>query len=124
MQRLFKRLWNDEAGFVVSAELVLVATLLVIGLVVGLTTLRNQVVQELADVGAAVGMISQGYQYAGTQKITDAMYAQTDGSGWDDKLDRCQTETGEDVAGGEPAGISVTSPQPILPNLVFGEDGQ
>jgi hypothetical protein len=35
---------------VVSAELALVATILVIGMVVGLTSIREQVVQELADV--------------------------------------------------------------------------
>ena len=29
---MMKMLWNDEAGFIISAELVLVATLLVIGL--------------------------------------------------------------------------------------------
>ena len=33
--KLLRRLWTDEAGFVVSTELVLVATVLVIGLLVG-----------------------------------------------------------------------------------------
>ena len=33
---LLHRIWMDEAGFVVSTELVLIATILVIGLVVGL----------------------------------------------------------------------------------------
>ncbi len=101
--KLLRKLWRDEAGFVVSAELVLVATLLVIGLIVGLTSLRNQVVQELTDTGAAIGMISQGYEYSGTKKED---VAQTDGSGWDDLLDFCQTATGEDTDA-EPGGIIV-----------------
>jgi Flp pilus assembly pilin Flp len=122
MRRLLRKLWNDEAGFVVSAELVLVATLLVIGMVVGLTSLRNQVVQELADLGAAIGMISQGYQYTGTSKITDEAFAYTDGSGWDDLTDECQTDTGADVDNEEPAQISVTLPPPLLPDVVPGED--
>ena len=43
--KMFRKLWKDEAGFIVSAELVLVATMLVIGMIVGLTVVRNQVVQ-------------------------------------------------------------------------------
>ena len=116
--KLLRRLWNDEAGFVVSSELVLVATMLVIGLVVGLTSLRNQVVQELADTGAAIGMISQGYEYTGTIKTG---FANTDGSGWDDLTDQCQTTTGADVAGAEPAGISVQLPSPVIANATPGE---
>jgi hypothetical protein len=110
--KVLRRLWADEAGFVVSSELVLVATLLVIGLIVGMTTLRNQVVQELADTGAAIGMISQGYTFSGVQKIDGPTFAQTDGSFWDDQLDVCQdvTNDGQDVAGQEPGGISVTDP--------------
>ena len=103
--RLLRRLWNDEAGFVVSSELVLVATLLVIGLIVGLTSLRNQVVQELADTGAAIGMFAQGYEWYGTSK---ASVANTDAAGWDDLIDFCQTSpNGADTAGSEPADISV-----------------
>ena len=33
---MLKRLWNDEGGAIISAELVLVATILVIGMIVGL----------------------------------------------------------------------------------------
>jgi len=121
MQRLLHKLWNDEAGFVVSAELVLVATLLVIGMVVGLTSLRNQVVQELTDVGAAIGMISQGYSYNGVEKLG---VADTDASGWDDKLDFCQTATGADVIGLEPGGIDVNiAPTGASANVTKSEDG-
>ena len=103
---LLRRLWNDEAGFVVSSELVLIATILVIGLIVGLTSLRNQVVQELTDTGQAIGAVSQGYTFYGTSK---ASVAQTDASSWDDKADFCQTTPpNQDTAAGvEPAGISV-----------------
>ncbi len=59
------RLWKDEGGFVVSFELILVATLLVIGIMVGLATLRNSVNAELAEVADAIMSISQGYQISG-----------------------------------------------------------
>ena len=123
---MLQRLWADEAGFIVSAELVLVATMLVIGMIVGLTVLRNQVVQELGDLGAALGMISQGYEYTGVQKVTGGTtFAQTDGSGWDDLLDECQNtglNPGGDVSGGEPSGIEVVAPLPVNRNTVVGEN--
>jgi Flp pilus assembly pilin Flp len=126
--RVFRRFWADEAGFIVSAELVLVATMLVIGMIVGLTSLRNQVVQELTDLGAALGMISQGYEYTGTSKADDTTtFAVTDGSGWDDLIDECQNisgggDAGSDVSGGEPGEISVRLPLPVLRNSVYGEN--
>jgi Flp pilus assembly pilin Flp len=125
--KMFRKLWKDEAGFIVSAELVLVATMLVIGMIVGLTVVRNQVVQELGDLGAALGMISQGYEYTGVSKAdATTTFAVTDGSGWDDLIDECQNvaagDAGSDVSGGEPSGISVVSPLPLLPNLVPGEN--
>ena len=85
--KVFRSLWNDEAGFIVSAELVLVATILVIGMIVGLVTVRNQVVQELVDIGQAIGNISQTYAYGGINKVNVAM---TDGSSYNDVVDFCQ----------------------------------
>jgi Flp pilus assembly pilin Flp len=64
---LFTRLINDEAGFIVSAELVLVSTLAVIAMIVGLSEVALNVNNELEDVGAAVGNMSQTYQVYGTQ---------------------------------------------------------
>ena len=50
-----RKIWNDEGGFVVSADLILISTILVIGVLVGLVTLRDQVVQEFGDLATAVG---------------------------------------------------------------------
>lgn len=61
MLNLVKTFWNDERGFVNSAELILIATLAVIGLIVGLATMRDAVTQEMADTGAAVGEVNQSY---------------------------------------------------------------
>ncbi len=59
------KLWNDEAGFIVSAELVLIATILVLGMIVGLVSVRDQVVQELGDIALAFGRINQSYSFSG-----------------------------------------------------------
>lgn len=56
---------HDEAGFVISAELILVSTICVIGLVVGLTEISYGVNQELEDVGSAVGSVNQSFYYSG-----------------------------------------------------------
>jgi Flp pilus assembly pilin Flp len=60
---LLNALKHDEQGFVVSAELVLVGTILVLGMIVGLTELSYGVNEELEDVGSAIGSINQTYYY-------------------------------------------------------------
>ena len=62
---MMSKLWKDEAGFVVSAELIFIATLLVIGLVTGWVAVRNAVTSELTEVAQAIGAIDQSYSYCG-----------------------------------------------------------
>ena len=105
-----KRLWDDESGFVVSADLILVSTILVIGLLVGLTSVRDQIVQELGDLSMAVGNLNQSYSFAG-HSVTFAGFTFTvAGSSFEDQSDFGESGTGEnntDSANSEPAGISV-----------------
>lgn len=117
--RMLQRLWADEAGFVISAELVLVATIVVIGMIVGLTTIRNQVVQELIDVGQAIGFVSQSYAYGGIAGNYMHNCGWTDGSGYLDRLDFCQ-QIGQ--MSGQPAGgIQIAGvPNPAFPNNPTG----
>ena len=67
MLTLARKLFRDEAGFVVSAELVLVATICVLGLVVGLSELSIGVNEELEDLGAAVGSANQSFSWNGAK---------------------------------------------------------
>lgn len=62
---LIQKMWNDDKGFVVSIELVLIATIAVIGLITGLTAVRDGVVSELSDVAGAVQDINQSYTING-----------------------------------------------------------
>lgn len=62
---LAARFLHDESGFIISAELILVATLLVIGMIVGLSEVQHSVTQELNDVGDAFGNINQSFCYSG-----------------------------------------------------------
>ncbi len=106
--QMLRRLWKDQDGFVVSTELVLVATILVIGMVVGLATVRNAVVQELGDVAMAIGNINQSYQYSGVMGRENS--SQTAGSEFVDNFDFCDQVAGDDPVDEEPAGISVRVP--------------
>lgn len=63
MQRIAHALWQDESGFVVSAELALVGTIATLGMVTGLAEASNNVHNELHDVGSAVGSLDQSFSY-------------------------------------------------------------
>lgn len=71
-----RKLFNDEAGFVVSAELVLVLTIAVLGMVVGLASLRDSLSSEFVDLSNAFGALDQSYNFNSINK--DA----TGGKGW------------------------------------------
>lgn len=88
---MVRQLLNDEAGFIVSAELVLVATLLVIGLIVGLSEVQHAVVSELNDVADAIGELNQCYSYSGFHKtdFNNRTHAVTYGSDFEDQRDDC-----------------------------------
>lgn len=89
---MLTQLLHDEYGFIISAELVLVATLLVIGLVVGLSEVQHAVVGELNDVADAIGSLNQSYWYSGFSKFGQfgaGIKAFTRGSFFFDSFDEC-----------------------------------
>ena len=61
--RVLKTLLHDERGFVASSDMILLSTILAIGSIAGLVTVRDTVVTELADLGLAVKGINQSYSY-------------------------------------------------------------
>ena len=102
--RLLRRLWRDQDGFVVSTELLLVTVVLVLGMLVGATTLRDQVVQEFGDLAAALGRLNQSYSYTGDGDPGDDNYVA--GSSYENQADAGEEE---DQANAGPAGISVSA---------------
>lgn len=92
---MLRTLLNDEAGFIVSAELVLIATILVIGMIVGLSEIQHAVVAELNDVADAIGSVNQSFSYTGfsAHKGSNAPGAEvksiTYGSSFSDERDDC-----------------------------------
>jgi hypothetical protein len=66
MKNLLKSFVCGEEGFLLSTEGVLVGTIAIIGMIVGLVSVRNAVLQELEDFSEAVGALNQDYIYTGT----------------------------------------------------------
>jgi hypothetical protein len=62
---LVTRLWFDETGAVLTVELVIILTVLVMALVVGITALRDALVTELGDTAAGIGSLNQSYSFGG-----------------------------------------------------------
>jgi len=80
-----KKQRKKEAGFIVSAELVLVATILVIGLIVGMVAIRDALTAEMHDVAEAIGSLDQSYAFDGiTDNGTEAFIGS---SGFTDDVD-------------------------------------
>ena len=98
------KLLRDDAGFVVSSELVLLGSITVLGLITGLTTMRDQVVQEVGDVADAFSEINQSYSYSAISGHTSF----TAGGGFYDANDMCERPWGTDqYPGREPQCLEI-----------------
>lgn len=94
--------WNDESGFLVSAELVLVATITIIALVVGLSEIAVALNTELDDVANAIGSLNQSYGFSGFHAVSDKAKSYSSGSRFDDASDDCDLTTSCDLICGIP----------------------
>ena len=91
---MLHRLMKDEAGFLVSAELVLIFTLVFCGVAVGMAVVRDSLVQELGDVSEAIGALNQSYGYRSIQ-APDSVggdHGTCSGSGFEDQKDDCDCD--------------------------------
>jgi len=82
------RLWNEEIGAILSAEVMLVASILVIGVIAGLASLRDSVVTELADVAQAVANINQSFSFSGVA----GHHTFSGGGQFHDQIDFCDRQ--------------------------------
>ena len=97
---MLKKLWSDDAGFVVTIELVLVITIGSLCLIVGLSEVAVAVNTELNDISGAVGALNQSYRYVGfTGDDPAAGKAKSSSCGtmWVDSEDDCDCNTSCDL---------------------------
>ena len=76
---------KKQAGFVLTSELVLIVTILVIGMTVGLVSMRDAMTAEMHDVAEAIGNLDQSYAFNGIENAQGT--AATNGSAVVDAVD-------------------------------------
>ncbi len=76
---------RKQAGFIMTSELILLVTIMVIGMIVGLVTMRDAATAEMEDVAEAIGQIDQSYAFNGLKSANDT--AIVDGSAFGDAVD-------------------------------------
>ena len=89
MTNLATKLLHDDAGFIVSAELVLISTIAVLSLIVGLVEVQTGIDQEMEDVASAVGSVNQSFAYRGLHSPGKSANA---GSAFNDHFDDCDSQ--------------------------------
>ena len=107
---LMQKFWQDEAGVIVSTEIILIMMILVFGLIAGLVSLRDAVAQELGDTGLMVNTLDQAYSFSGNTNTVDngaaVVNASTPSSLFVDLTD----ENNIDVTDQAPAGLDLITP--------------
>lgn len=92
---MLRTLLNDDRGFLISAELMLIITLMFCMAAVGWAVVRDSLVQELGDVAEAIGAVNQSYNYRGIVAPDCAScgeHASCAGSGFNDQKDDCDCD--------------------------------
>lgn len=85
VRRIACQLWLDEVGFLAATEATFLATILVIGCIVGLTAMRDSVVSELSDTSGAMQALNQTFSFDGISSNLVTVF----GSGFNDSRDFC-----------------------------------
>ncbi|MDA1015248.1 MAG: hypothetical protein O3A00_12445, partial [Planctomycetota bacterium] len=117
MTKLLRDLWIDERGIILSAELLIIATIMCCGVVVGWVVVRDAIVQELADVGNAISSLNQSYSFTGyNHSDGNKTLATCSGSSFTDTITLSQVSStgasgangGANLAGGFAAGAGAS----------------
>jgi len=74
MSAIWRSLLRDERGFVITAELVLISTVLILGLVAALSAVKAAVAGELGDVANSIGSLNQSYYTHGFRGCGSRIY--------------------------------------------------
>ena len=82
---MLRKLRRKQAGFIVTLELLLISTVLIIALIVGWVAVRDGILMELGDLSEAIGALNQSYSVSGAQNASQT--AQTLGSAFSDAID-------------------------------------
>jgi hypothetical protein len=59
------KLWDDDGGALLAVEWLFIATILVLGIIVGLTGVRNFTNSGLQEFSNSVGVLNQSFSFGG-----------------------------------------------------------
>jgi hypothetical protein len=108
---MFQQLLNDDSGVIISAELVLVLSICVLGTIVGLSEVAVAINTELNDFSNAIGAINQTYYYTGFRAVDSKVRSGVAGFQFIDAIDDGDVNTSCDLvcaaAGSLGEGISL-----------------
>ncbi|MGL4420400.1 MAG: hypothetical protein ACRCZF_07030 [Gemmataceae bacterium] len=62
---MVRRLWNDDAGAIISVEWVLIVSILIFGLIPGLVALRNSIDAAMATTGNILQTLVPNFTFSG-----------------------------------------------------------
>ena len=104
---MLNKLFRDESGVIISAELALVLTIAVLAMVVGLSEVAVAVNTELNDISNAIGSLNQSFGYTGFRGNNAAAAAKSKsyyaGATFQDSSDDCDTNPTCDLVCGADA---------------------
>jgi Flp pilus assembly pilin Flp len=100
MAMTLKKLYQDERGVIISAELVLVLTIVVLGVIVGLSEVAKAINTELNDISNAIGALDQSFGFTGFHSWKGKAIAFTSGTTFIDTPDDCDFNTSCDIVCG------------------------
>ncbi len=103
---LAQQLADDDHGFVVSAELIAVSTIAVLGMIVGLSEVGHAITQETEDVATGFGAVNQSFS---VQVPSSSHFGLMSGSSFNDSDDFCDTDCdihADWTLNGESGGVS------------------
>ncbi len=81
MKRLAIQLFHDEAGVVVTPEIIIITTVGLLSLIAGWNAVSNALAAELGDVANSVAALDQSYSYRG---LSAGVHATCSGGGFAD----------------------------------------
>ena len=99
---MLMKLYRDEQGVIISAELALVLTIVVIGVIVGLSEVAKAVNTELNDISNAIGALDQSYGFSGYHSTKGKNTSFVHGSVYFDTIDDCDFNGSCDLVCGIP----------------------
>jgi len=104
---MYQEFLYDESGVIISAELVLVLTIAVLGMVVGLSEVAVAVNTELNDISNAIGSFNQSFAVTGFRSgFISKLVSFQAGTTFIDTIDDCDLNFSCDlVCGGSVVGF-------------------